>query len=76
MIPPGLFPGLIRPGMQQQPPPGSTEAAPESASQPDAGDKDKPTDGDDKKEESTEENATTKGMVYIAVYLPTKGLEM
>lgn len=62
MLPPGLFPGLIRPGIQQQPlPVGGPGILPEPSSQADAGDKDKPQDGTDKRQDSSEDNEAAKG---------------
>lgn len=59
MIPPGIFPGLVRPGMQQ-PPPGGTGVVPETASQGDDGDKDKPNDDSSTNDESNKDDATNK----------------
>ena len=62
MLPPVLFPGLIRPGIQQQPlPAGGPGILPESSSQGDAGDKDKPPGGNDKGQENSEDNEAAKG---------------
>ena len=71
MIPPGLFPGLVRPGMQQHPPPGGARVMQEPASQGDTGDKDKVNDGSDKKEElNSEENTPSKGIIhYLAFFV-------
>ena len=62
MFPPAIFPGLIRPGIQQQPiPAGGPGILPEPSSQGDAGDKDKPQDGSDKRLESTQDTEAAKG---------------
>lgn len=62
MLPPVLFPGLIRPGIQQQPlPSGGPGILPEASSQGDAGDKDKPQGGSDKRQESSEDSEAAKG---------------
>ena len=69
MLPPGLFPRLIRPGIQRQPPPvGGTGVMPDSSSQGDAGNKDKSKEGE-ANEESNEENKAPKGMKIIIVLL-------
>ena len=61
MMPPGMFPGLVRPGMQQKPPPvGSTEVVPDSTSQGDPGDSEKSKEAE-ANEENSEENKTVKG---------------
>ena len=46
MIPPGLFPGLGQPAMDQQPQSGSAEVMTESNSEGGKEEKDKPTDGE------------------------------
>ena len=62
MLPPVLFPGLIRPGIQQQPLPAAGPGIlPEASSQGDAGDKDKPQAGSDKRQESSEDSEAAKG---------------
>ena len=62
MFPPAIFPGLIRPGIQQQPmPAGGPGILPEPSSQGDAGDKDKPQGGSDKRSESSEDTEVAKG---------------
>ena len=71
MIPPGLFPGLVRPGMQQQPPPVDAGVVPKPASKGDEADKEKPKDESNKNEESSKDDVTDKGMysVQSIVYL-------
>ena len=62
MLPPVLFPGLIRPGIEQQLlPTGGPGILPEPTSQGDAGDKDKPQGGSDKKQERSEDTEPAKG---------------
>ena len=69
MIPPGLFPGLVRPGMQQQPPPVDAGVVPKPASKGDEGDKEKPKDESNKNDESSKDDVTNKGTVYSLLYV-------
>lgn len=68
--PPVLFPGLIRPGIQQQLiPTGGPGILPEPTSQGDTGDKDKPQAGSDKKQESSEDTEAVKGRFSVHVHV-------
>lgn len=70
MLPPVLFPGLIRPGVQQQLiPTGGPGILPEPTSQGDTGDKDKPQAGSDKKQESSEDTEAVKGRFSVHVHV-------